>query len=318
MFFILDSMKSMPAVWPGLVAAAALFISVSGVGRAQTIADLPEDRFKFVVEKTNLYVKALKATHATQRSYDRYASWVDLKLGPTGKERSIDNGVSDISSSLPDIIEAGQKGPGLWPPLPADATAQKLAEAATALAPLLKMASEYYGQHQYKNDGAKRGQELHSLMMPLFAQVFASEAMLRFGLCAVKQDVDRRNLAQLEKEKGKNFEWHLRSFLMAAETVGDLLPNHVDAPMIEGMRYKPRFTNLEIAYAAFRQFSTEHPEEVKLASFLGSSVEDFFGASKFLQRIVESPKPDRQMYLAKVSELAAKYEELVKRANAPR
>lgn len=88
--------------------------------------------------------------------------------------------------------------------------------------------------------------------------------------------------------------------------------------MIEGTRYKPRFANLEIAYAAFTQFSTGHPEEVKLASFLGSSVEDFFGASNFLRRILESPKPDRQIYLAKVSELAAKYEELVQRANTPR
>jgi hypothetical protein len=37
-----------------------------------------------------------------------------------------------------------------------------------------------------------------------------------------------------------------------------------------------------------------------------------------LRRIVESPKPDRQMYLTKVSEVAAKYEELVQRATTQR
>lgn len=222
-------MKSMPAVGPSLIVAAVLFFTASGVGRAQTIAELPEARFRLLVEKTNLYVKALKAARSIQRSYDRYASWVDVKKGPTGMERSIDDGLYDISSSaLQEIVDAGQKGPGMWPPLPnVDAMAQKLAEVATALASLVKTASDYYGQHSYKNDGAKRGQELHSQMMPLFEQAFASEAGLRRELRAVKEDVDRRNLAQLEKEHGKNFEWHLRSFLMAAETVGDLLPNHL-------------------------------------------------------------------------------------------
>ena len=301
-------MKSLPAARPCLIVAAVLFLTASGVGRAQTIAELSEDRFRSLVEKTNLYVKALKATRSIQRSYDRYASWVDVKTGPTGKERSIADGLYDISSgTLQEIVDAGQKGPGMWPPLPnVEATAQKLAEVATTLAPLVKTASDYYSQHSYKNDGAKRGQELHSQMMPLFEQAFASEAALRRELRGVKEDVARRNLAQLEKEHGKNFEWHLRNFLMAAETVGDLLPNRVDATMIDGTRYKPRFANVEMAYTAFKQFSAAHSEEAKLANYLGTSVDDFFSASKLLRQVLESPKPDKPLYLAKVSELAAK------------
>ncbi len=310
-------MKSTPAGRPWLIGAAVLFFTASLVSRAQTIAELPDDRFQTLVEKTNLYVKALKAARGIQRSYDRYASWVEVKKGPIGTERSIDNGLPEISSStLQEIVEAGQKGAGLWPPLPGlDAAAQKLAEVATTLTPLVKAASDYYSQHSYKNDGAKRGQELHAQMMPLFEQAFATETVMRRELRAVKEDVDRRNLAQLEKEQGKNFKWHLRSFLLAAETLSDLFPTRSDAPMIEGTRYKPRFTNLKIAYDAFKQFNTEHPEEAKPAKSLGTSVEDFFGAGEFLRRVVESPKPDRQMYLTKVGELTAKYEELVQRAN---
>lgn len=312
-------MKLLLGMRPRLIAATVLFFAASMVGRAQTIADLPEDRFRSLVEKTNLYVKALKATRSIQRSYDRYASWVDVKMGPTGRERSID-GLPEINSAtLQEIVDAGHKGSGMWPPLPnVEVAAQKLAEAATALAPLVKTASDYYAQRGYKNDGAKRGQELHSQMMPLFEQAFASEAALRRELRGVKEDVARRNLAQLEKEHGKNFEWHLRTVLLAAETVGDLLPSRIDAPMIDGTRYKPRFANLEIAYTAFKQFSAAHPEEAKLASYLGTSVEDFFGASKLLRQVLESPKPDKLLYLAKVSELAAKYEELGQRAVAQR
>lgn len=302
------------------LATGALFFATAGAGFAQTIAELPENRFKSVVEKTALYVKALDASRNMQRSYDRYASWVDVKKGPTGKERNIEYGVYDISNALRDIAEAGKNGPGMWPPLPnVDSMAQKLAEATTALAPLVKAASDYYGQHQYKSDGARRGQELHAQMMPSFEQVFAAEAALRLQLSAVREDVDRRNLAQIEREHGKNYEWHLRNLIIAARAIADLLPNHVDAPMIEGGRFKARFVNVEAAYAGFSQYCTQHPEELKQvagASTVEATSKDFFGTSKFLRRLVEASKPDKQDYFAKVNDFAAKYDELIQHANS--
>jgi hypothetical protein len=186
-------------------AVAALFLAASAAGRAQTVADLPDDKFKSLVEKTVLYTKALNAARAVQESYDRYASWVDMRKGPTGKERSIGAGLPDIDRALQEIAEAGKNGPGMWPPLPnVDAAAQKLAETTVALAPLVKAAFDYYAQHQYKGDGAKRGQELHGKMVPLFDQVFGFETALRRELSAVWEDVERRNLSQIEKEHGRN------------------------------------------------------------------------------------------------------------------
>ena len=301
-------MKSLPRF-----AVAALFLVASAAGRSQTIADLPEDKFKSVVEKTQLYTKALTATRAVQKSYDRYASWVDMKTGPTGKEKAIDTGLTDISGALQEIADAGRKGPGLWPPLPSvDAVAQKLADATSALAPVVQSASEYYSKRQYKTDAAKRGQELHGQMLPMFQQVFASELALRRELSAVREDIERRVLAQIEKEKGKNYEWHLRNFLNAAKTLADLLPNHVDAAMIEGARYKQRFANLQAAYTQFTQYCVEHPAEVQKA-VLSTSLEDFFAATRMLRGLLDAPKLDKQVYLTKVNDLAAKYDELLQR-----
>jgi hypothetical protein len=294
-------------------AVAALFFAATAAGRAQTIAELPDDKFKSVAEKTQLYTKALNATRAVQKAYDRYASWVDVKTGPTGKERSIDSGIPDIGSALQTIAEAGKNGPGMWPPLPnADTAAQKLADATAALAPLVKSASDYYSQKQYKSDGAKYGQELHRQMIPVFEQVFGSELALRREVSAVREDVERRNLAQIEKEQGKNYEWHLRSFLLAARTLADLLPNHADAAMIEGARYKARFANLQACHTLFTQYCVEHPAEVQKA-VLATALDDFFAATRILRGILEAPKPDRQVYLAKVNDLATKYDELVQR-----
>jgi hypothetical protein len=305
-FFTLAAMKSLPRL-----VVAAVLLAASAAGRAQTIADLPDDKFKSLVEKAALYAKALGAARTVQKSYDRYAAWVDIKIGPTGKERSID-GVPDIGA-LQEITDAAAKGPGMWPPLGGvDGMAQKLAQATTALAPLVKDASAYYAQRQYKKDGAKRGQELHGQMLPLFEQFFSAELALRRECSAVFEDIERRYLAQVEKEHGKNYEWHLRSFLLAAKTLADLLPNHADAAMIEGARFKARFANLQAAYTLFTQYCVEHPAEVQKA-VLSTSLEDFFAATRILRGILDAPRPDRQVYLAKVNDLAAKYEALVQR-----
>ena len=300
------AMKSLPRL-----VVAAVLLAASAAGRAQTIADLPDDKFKSLVEKAALYAQALGAARTVQKSYDRYAAWVDIKIGPTGKEHSID-GVPDIGA-LQEITDAAAKGPGMWPPLGGvDGTTQKLAQATTALAPLVKDASAYYAQRQYKNDGAKRGQELHGQMLPLFEQFFSAELAMRREFSPVFEDIERRYLAQVEKEHGKNYEWHLRSFLLAAKTLADLLPNHADAAMIEGARFKARFANLQAAYTLFTQYCVEHPAELQKA-VLSTSLEDFFAASRILRGILDAPKPDRQVYLAKVNDLAAKYEALVQR-----
>jgi hypothetical protein len=46
----LDPMKSMPDLRSRVVVAAGLFLAANGIARAQTIAELPDNRFQSVVE----------------------------------------------------------------------------------------------------------------------------------------------------------------------------------------------------------------------------------------------------------------------------
>src|SRR4051794_39043497 len=299
-------MKTLPRV-----VVAALLFAAPAASRAQTIADLPDDKFKLVVDKTALYIKALNAARTVQKAYDKYASWVDVKAGPTGKEKAIASGLPEISGAVQDIADAAKNGPGMWPPLPnVDGTAQKLADAINALAPVAKSASEYYSQGHYKKDAAKQGQALHPELVAKFEQFFGAELALRRELGAVREDVERRYLAQIEKEHGKNYEWHLRSVLIAARPLADLLPNHVDAAMIEGARFKSRFGALQAAYTTFAQYCLEHPAEVQ-KTILATSLDDFLAATRILRGVLDAPKPDRQVYITKVSDLAAKYDVLL-------
>lgn len=282
---------------------------------------MSDAEFQSLVDKSNLYVKAINALGRVKQSYERYRSWVDLKKGPTGKESYITYGLYELNSNEVDRIrDAASKGPGMPPPIPAaDAAIRKLALSVTELAPLVKKASAYYEQQDYKDDGAQRGRELHVQMMPLFASAFAAEAELRQAMEPVKARVDRQQLAEIEKKYGKNYQWHLRSYLLAAKALVELAPDSSSAPTIDVTSYKARYDVLESAYNGFDEFTTQHPEEVKkvlLASFVDSTVKDFFGASKFLRRALETPKLDKREYVKRVTELIEKYNALIQRTNS--
>ncbi len=285
--------------------------------------EMSDADFQALVDKTNLYVKALNSVATVRSSHDRYASWVDLKKGVTGKERYITYGLYELNkSSINDLTRAGQKGPQMRPRLPVlDDASVELANAASALEPLVNRASKYYSQEDYRDDGARLGQELHLQMMPLFHKAFAAEAELRGGLDTIKVQLDQRQLAEIEQKEGRNYKWHLRNFMIAAKGVINLLPDSPNAPLLTAREYKPRFSELEAAYDAFQSYSSEHPDEVKkimLSSMLESAVSDFFAASKFLRRTLEASHVNRREYVERVSEVASKYNWLIGRANSMR
>ena len=310
-----------------LVIAIATLITAASLAaqeqRALAIDNLTDEEFRTLVDKTNLYVTALNAVSGARRSYDRYASWVDVKKGPTGKERYITYGLYEINeSSVTQVKEAAQKGPAMKPALPElDSIVVRLGDAFTALAPLVKKAHDYYDQEDFKDDAAKTGRELHSAMIPLFEKTFAAEAELRRELDRLKNDLDQRQLARMEKQTGRDYHWHLRSFMLAAKALINLIPESPDAPLIDSAAYKTRYTELERTYTAFESFKTEHPEaasKIMLAGFVDSAVKDFYAASKFLRRTLESGKPDRRQYIEQVGKLAEKYNDLIQRTNSVR
>ncbi|MGI9087509.1 MAG: DUF3829 domain-containing protein [Chthoniobacterales bacterium] len=305
------------------LALASISTAAATAGNVPPIApaDLSEGEFQSLVEKTNMYVKALNAVESAQRSYDRYASWLEVKKGPTGKERYISYGLYEISSGSVDAVKkAAQKGPRLSPALPElDAVVVRLANNMMALEPLVKKAHDYYEQEDFKDDDTRLGKELHAAMMPLFEKTFAAERELRRGLDGVKLQVDRRQLAMIEKTSGRKYEWHLRSYLLAAKSLINLLPENAEAPTLKSEDYQPRFTDLEEAYNALENYVAENPEEVKtvmLASLVETTVKDFFTASKFLRRTLEAKRLDRREYFTRVGEVAKTYNDLIGRSNS--
>jgi hypothetical protein len=283
-------------------------------------AELPESEFDALVDKINLYVRALNGVSSVRRSHERYTSWIDEKKGFTGNERYISYGVYEIGkSSVEEIQRAATKGPQMKPSLrELDSVIVRLAEIVTSLVPLVKKAHEYYEQEAYRSDGAKLGQELHVQMMPLFDRTFAAERHMRRQLEALKVQLDQRQLRAMEAASGRNYYWHVRRLMIAAKGVVGLLPENPNSPTIDADDYQARFSELEAAYDAFQTFASDRPKEVKkvrLASSVDSSVKEFVAAAKFLHRSLEAQKLDRDEYIDRVVELAKTYNDLVQRTN---
>ena len=83
--------------------AARLF-----AGRPQTAAKKPaqDPELQAAIAKSNAYTSLSNRTIRAIESWDRYKSWVDMKKGPTGKERYISYGLYSLYDVKDEIAKA--------------------------------------------------------------------------------------------------------------------------------------------------------------------------------------------------------------------
>jgi hypothetical protein len=186
---------------------------------------------KAAIEKANLYVEVSKATERAADSWDRYASWVNMKTGPTGKERYISYGlypVYDIAGLLKEVRKvAGQRSAS-----PKLETAMiRYLDAYEGLAPVLNRASDYYDRKGYLRDGMAEGRGLHARMVPLATTFMKEREAVLAELRPFVRDVERQELAVTEAREGKSKAWHVAHIVHAAGRVVDTFPKTRPTPM---------------------------------------------------------------------------------------
>jgi hypothetical protein len=126
------------------------------------------------IAKSNAYTALMNRTLRAIQSWERYASWVDMKKGPTGKERYITYGLYslyDVAGEIKRAEEAVTHAPAL-PEI--DQTIGRYIKAYQELAPLVTRAERYYERKDYRDDNAAEGRNLHTLMVPA-AKTFLDE-----------------------------------------------------------------------------------------------------------------------------------------------
>ncbi|MFZ1103396.1 MAG: DUF3829 domain-containing protein [Hyphomicrobiaceae bacterium] len=191
------------------------------------------------IGKANLYIEVAKLTERAVDSWDRYASWVSMKTGPTGKERYISYGMYELYD-VAGLLKEARKAANLKPSTPnLDTTMKRYMDAYEVLAPVMNRASDYYERKGYRTDGMAEGRALHARMVPLAsAFLIEREAMLR-QLRAFVRGVEQQEVAAIEAREGRSRKWQVAQVMHAANRVVDLFPRArptpIDSDTIEEM-----------------------------------------------------------------------------------
>ncbi len=208
----------------GLASPLPAFAQPSAQGQASASAG--EGDLQAAIAKSNAYTQLMNRTLRAGDSWQRYASWVDMKKGPTGKEMYISYGLYSLYDVTKEIQKAEQMA-AAEPRLPdIDATILRYVKAYQELAPLITRAERYYDRKDYRDDAMAEGQKLHAAMVPAAKSFFEERETLDALMRVYKRGLDQRELAALEQREGRSLRWQVRNVMVAARAVIDLMPSN--------------------------------------------------------------------------------------------
>ena len=175
------------------------------------------------IRKLNAYVGLLNRTLRAQESLSRYQSWVNMKTGPTGRERTIYGlyGLYDVRGEIAKA-EAATAQPPAMPDL--DGAVKSYIAAYQALAPTVTEAEGYYERQDYRADKMEQGKALHAKLAVAGPAFLAARARVEAALRVEKEKSDALELAALEAREGRKARWHVANVMTACRKVMDLLP----------------------------------------------------------------------------------------------
>lgn len=227
-----------PTILRHALCAATILVAIPGSVPAQTapaapaIAVADEADLQAAIAKSNAYTALMNRTLRAIQSWDRYASWVDMAKGPTGKERYITYGLYslyDVAGEIRKAEEAAASAPAL-PGI--DETIRRYIKAYQDLAPLITRAERYYERKDYRDDNAAEGRTLHAAMVPAARTFLAERATLDAQMRVYKKSLDTRELASVERREGRSARWQIRNIMINARAVMDLMPSN-EKPIVD-------------------------------------------------------------------------------------
>lgn len=269
------------ALFRSAAIALALGLPLSVPASAQTAppaaAKGQDEGLRAEISKSNAYTALMNRTLRAVESWRRYASWVDMKKGPTGKERYITYGMYSLYDVTKEI-SAAEAATTASPALPEiDATVKRYIAAYQELAPLITRAERYYERKDYRDDGAAEGRKLHEGMVPAANAFLKERATLDEQMRVYRRDLDGRELAAIETQEGKSARWQVRNIMINARAVIDLLPSD-DSPVVDMKAFDEAVANYAGAIRAMDEFKDSGQKvsmiDSQASSWLGK-VRDF-------------------------------------------
>lgn len=189
------------------------------------------EEVRAAIDKANLYIEVARGTERAVDSWDRYASWVNMKTGPTGNERYISYGMYELNDFTA-LLKEARRAANLKPSTPKlDARMKRYMDAYEVLVPVMNRANDYYERKGYQADAMAEGKALHSRMVPLVKTFLAEREAMLGDLRAFVREVELQEMQAIEAREGRSRAWHAAHVMHAANRVVDLFPRIRPTPM---------------------------------------------------------------------------------------
>lgn len=265
---------------------------------APGVPTLSADTDRDLKEELNAYIECINRSQPrAEDSYNRYLSWVSKASGPNCNERYIMYGLYTLyDDSIEKCNQAARRGKEGAPALPVvEQAAEELAKCNAELIPLVKKASDYYDQQDYKDDACAKGKEMHPQLIGTFERCFASAKTVNDEVDKLKSDLDKRELAKLEGQ-GLSFQAQTLRFMIGAKELLKTVNTSGTGSVVAKDAYVPKCLEVEKTYQGLDEFAAAHKDEVD-KTFWGSafvsSAKGFVTEAKFLRRELEEGKDPR-------------------------
>lgn len=283
----------------------------SPVAPSLDLTEIPDAETPKYVAKSNAMVGLLNTSIRASDSWRRYLSWVDVKRGPTGRERIIYGLYSVSTSSAKSAVAKAHDGAAALPAIPAlDEAMIRLAMAFEAIVPILNEAEAYYDRKDYMTDKMAGGKALHEKLVPAATAFLAARARAEALQEQFKDLLDTQELARLERTEGKSVRWHTRRVMMTAKKAVDLMPSDPRRP--------GDMKAFDAALAAFgdatREFDTAVRESGKSTS-IDSHARDILGQMREIREKIAKRRADPRFYSMDYNMLINRYNMMISMSN---
>ena len=287
-------------------AAPPAFAQADPQSAARRPAQDPE--LQAAIAKANAFTSLANRTLRAIESWDRYKSWVDLKKGPTGKERYITYGLYSLYDVKDEIAraEAAVGQPPAQPEL--DGAVKRYIAAYQELAPLITRAERYYERKDYRDDNAAEGRELHGRMVPAAEAFLRERAAFDAQLNAYKKGIDARELAAIEASEGRQARWQLRNIMINARAVMDQMPSN-EKPIVDLPAFDAALASYAAAIKEMDRFKDNNPAGVPI---IDSSASSWLGSLRdFREKLGKSKGDVRKGAASDANRLVSSYNMMV-------
>jgi len=222
----------------------------------------------------------------------RHTSFSGFKLEPYDVDNKF---AKDCLKSLGEGVAMSPADPAL------DGAGKTFAATLEKLLPVMNTATAYYKQEDYKDDKFKKAKELDAQLTPLLDQLFAASGTMREAVRVDQDKLHERELAAMEKQTGKTFEWHTLNGMFQARRAVDAIEAASNSGKLTVAAIQQPEQRMQAAYDEGKAYAQAHPDEKTglgnkpLWFQLDHNFETVLTKIKELRRDVSAGKPEHEV-----------------------